>query len=221
MKVFVSIVVLILSLALFVGCNGSFGDDFPSEIVVTESLTEESVDSSVDGGEESPADESTEPQNSAPDVPAELSAVDGVSTVKENSDDKPNTMRLPYVAFVRAANGKEEKITDKKDLQEITDLLQQWFPDGRIMSGKQFVNLDTVSDVMAEDYSIELVYNGYASDNVFKTCNRLLIKAPKTGDTLIYRYIHGEYVNDVFAPMKENVGIARIYDLAKKWLFVS
>ena len=35
--------------------------------------------------------------------------------------------------------------------------------------GGSIVNLDTINDIKASDYSIELVYNGYASDNVFRT----------------------------------------------------
>ena len=224
MKFWIYIAILIVSLALFVGCSGSFGDDgFPNEVVVT-SKEESSaiVSSAVSEGESSVSsvDESVSSEKSSvPEASGQSSA--GVSVAQQNSDDKPNTMKLPYQATVRAANGKEVKITDKKDLQEITDILQQWFPDGRVMSGRQQVNLDTVNNIMAEDYSIELVYNGYASNNVFRTCNRLLIKAPKKGDTLIYRYIHGEYVDNPFAPVKSNVGVARMHDLAKKWLFVS
>ena len=220
MKYIFSIVILLLSLAVFAGCNGSFGDDgFPDEIVVASSEEESVLEESSD---ENSLDDSALPQNSGQNA-SEVSAPseEGVSVVEENNDQKPNTMRVPYRAYARDSSGREQVITAKEDLQEITDILQQWFPDGRIMSGRQFVNLDTVNDIKASDYSIELVYNGYASDNVFRTCNRLLIKAPKDGDTLIYRYIHGEYVNDPFAPRKENMGIARLYDLAKKWLFVS
>ena len=226
MRFLVYIIILIIPLALFVGCSGSFGaDGFPDEVVVTskeESSAESSAVSSIDESStsEDSADESSASEESSVSEASNESSA-GVSVAPQNSDDKPNTMRLPYQATVRAENGKEVKITEKKDLQEITDMLQQWFPDGRIMSGRQPVNLDTVSDIMAEDYSIELVYNGYASDNVFRTCNRLLIKAPKKGDTLIYRYIHGEYVSDPFAPVKSNVGVAKMHDLAKKWLFVS